>query len=105
MSEAKLDDIAKRLRIRITALGFPSMSAWVKEHERQGGQRPYSWWRSLDMSSPYEYIAEAARHLNTTPSVLIGDGPRGMGTDEELIRGGTTGQRKVLHEGRSTGKG
>ena len=104
MPESKLDRISQRVRIRITALGYPSMSAWVKEHERQGGQRPYSWWRSLDMSSPYEYITEAARHLNITPSVLIGDGPRGIGTDEELIRGGTTGERKALHEGGSNRK-
>jgi hypothetical protein len=103
MSELK-DEISKRVRIRITALGFPSMSAWVKEHERRGGDRPYAWWRSLDASSPYQSIAEAARYLDTTPSVLIGDGPRGMGTDEELIRGGTNGERKVLHEGGSGSK-
>ena len=91
-----LDDIEKRVRIRVTALGHTSLTDWHRTYIERGGTRSYQWWRKLNASYPYNDLVEAAQDLELTIDVLIGTQPD---DDIKLVRGGITEGRVQLNEG------
>ena len=95
MANGPLDPIERRVRIRIAALGFSSMSEWHRGYVENGGARSYAWWRALSTSSPYSAIEEAALSLGISKGALFGVA---QDTAEALVSGAGAGRVK-LHEG------
>ena len=92
MSNGTLDPIARRVRIRIAALGHPSMSEWHRTYLESGGGRSYAWWRGLSTQSPVSAIEEAAGALGVSAGALLGVAEN---TAESLMRGMGPGRVKL----------
>ena len=92
MSNGTLDPIARRVRIRIAALGHPSMSEWHRAYLEGGGGRSYAWWRGLSTQSPVSSIEEAASALGVSAGALLGVAEN---TAESLMGGMNTGRVKL----------
>jgi len=95
MRTVELDPIERRVRIRVAALGYASMSEFHRAYLGDGGHRSYAWWRGLSTDSPVSAITEAAVGLGVTPSVLLGAAESAA---EALIGGAELGRVK-LNEG------
>lgn len=89
------DQIATRIKIRITAMGCSSLKSFVEEYKQNGGVRPYSWWRQLSTNSPYSSLVEASQVLGIGVDALIGDR---ADSDSALIREGFSAGRINLNE-------
>lgn len=89
------DQIARRIKIRITAMGCSSLKSFVEEYKANGGSRPYSWWRNLSEASPYSYLIEASQSLGVPVEAIIG---RSENSDSSLIREGVASGRINLNE-------
>lgn len=68
----ELDEITRRVKIRVAFLGFSNLKEFVKHLEDQGVERSYHFWRTLSKHSPLTHLTEAAKHLGVDTSVLIG---------------------------------
>lgn len=89
-----MDEVSRRIKIRITALGFSNLKAFYEIYVSEGGTRSYHWWRSLDGSSSYNDLREAATCLGVSSDVLLGEA---KDSDTTLIREGVDLGRVKLH--------
>lgn len=89
------DQISRRIKIRIMAMGCSSLKSFVEDYKSNGGVRPYSWWRNLSEDSPYSSLVEASECLGVSVDALIG---RSSDSDSVLIREGVPAGRINLNE-------
>lgn len=83
--ERSSDEVQRRIRIRVAALGHTSIKEFHREYEGSGGSRSYQWWWGLSESSSVQFVSEASVALGVPlPSLLGGVGAN----DSDLLRVG-----------------
>jgi len=92
---SRMDQVSKRIKIRILMLNFDNLKDFHRSYESNGGTRSYHWWNTLSSKSKYQDIVEAARDLGVNLSVLTGEDPA---SDSPLLREGVNAGRVRLNE-------
>jgi len=90
-----MDQVSKRIKIRILMLNFDNLKEFHRSYESKGGSRSYHWWNTLSSKTRYEDLVEAARELGVSLSVLTGED---AATDSPLLREGVSSGRMRLNE-------
>ena len=70
MSSKMTDEVQRRVRIRVAALGHTTIKEFYREYVSAGGGRSYQWWWSLSESSSLSSLKEAAVALGVPISSL-----------------------------------
>ena len=79
------DEVQRRIRIRVAALGHTSIKEFHRDYSISGGTRSYQWWWGLSESSSVQAVTEAAQALGVPlPSLLGGRGAN----DSDLLKVG-----------------
>lgn len=90
-----MDQVSKRIKIRILMLNFDNLKDFHRQYESKGGTRSYHWWNSLSSKTRYDDLVEAARELGVGLAILTGEDES---TDSPLLREGVGAGRMTLNE-------